>query len=318
MTDNFGRTINYLRISVTDRCNFRCIYCMPKCGVKQLPHAQILRYEEILHIVEIMAQLGIHRFRLTGGEPLVRPHLYQLVEKLKKIDGVETVALTTNGFLLHEQLDDLVSAGLDEINISLDAMSSNLFEKITCFPGIENVFKSIFRALSSPIKVKLNCVALGINDSELSSIAELARNNKLDVRFIELMPIGLGSCFSTRKENEIISLIRHITGPLIPDIQSDKEGPCKYYTADGFLGRIGFISPISHKFCHRCNRIRLTSDGFLKTCLQYNCGMDLKPFLNSEDDILKSAIIQAVQNKPACHNFGQFESDQRKMYQIGG
>ena len=321
MTDQFGRQIDYLRLSVTDRCDLRCVYCMTEEGIRTLQYTQILRYEEILRLARIFADLGVKKVRLTGGEPLVRKDLHLLVRGLKEIRGIEQVALTTNGMLLYDQLDTLVDAGLDLVNISIDALDSDVFDRITRRHGVERVRAAIEKALTYPrLRVKLNCVPIGINDSQLLPIALLAKDAPLSVRFIELMPIGPGAGMEGRTEEQVRQILEQSLGPLMPSSASQYGGPCRYYRVEGFRGELGFISAMSHKFCAGCNRIRLTADGFLKTCLQYNVGVQLHPLLCHSDDRLRKVISETVRNKPACHHFSNAVGgqDNRNMYQIGG
>lgn len=324
MIDGFGRNIDYIRISVTDRCDLRCVYCMPARGVRSLAHEDILRYEDILRLARIFSKLGIKKVRLTGGEPLARKNLSYLVAGLKDTDGIETVFLTTNGMLLSEQLLELVSAGLDGVNISLDAIDENVFQRITRRSGVDKVLDSIDAALSYPeLKVKINCVPTKLNESQLIPMtALLVRDNRLALRFIELMPIGLGKRYHGKSEGEVRSVLESEFAPMTSLAEDSGGGLCRYFALPGFNGKIGFISAISHKFCYSCNRVRLTSDGFLKTCLQYDRGVDLKALLCEDDKTIKIAIEEAILKKPACHHFidGTLENHEetRKMSQIGG
>lgn len=326
MKDRKNREIDYVRISVTDRCNLRCIYCMPEEGVPCIGHKEILTFEEIEHLCKIFVKLGIHKIKLTGGEPLVRKNCEVLVDKLHQIDGITSISLTTNGVLLKDQLKGLVEAGLSAVNISLDALNPNVYESITRRGRWEETMEGIYAALSYPsLRVKINCVPMaGFNEQELIKIAELARNHELHVRFIEMMPIGLGKKYHYMKEETVRQLLEKSLGDFIPSDASLGNGPARYYQVPGFCGKIGFISARTHKFCESCNRVRLTSDGFLKTCLQYNTGCDLKKLLRrgcSEAE-LETAIITALDEKPDCHRFEhkvQEETlEQRNMSDIGG
>lgn len=325
MTDRCDRVIDYLRVSVTDRCNLRCVYCMPRQGVRWLPHDDILSYEELVRLCRIFAGLGIGKIRLTGGEALVRKGVSGLVRELKAIPDIERVNLTTNGLLLAQQLDALVSAGLDGVNVSLDAVDEERFRSITRFGGAARVTEGIERALSCPqLSVKVNCVPLGANDDQLVKIAAMARDRALAVRFIELMPIGLGRSLTYHGEGEVRALLEEAFGPMTPYPFSLGNGPCRYFSLPGFVGKIGFISAMSHRFCHSCNRVRLTAQGFLKPCLQYRLGADLRALLRqgADDDELGAAIRQAVLSKPDGHRFlcdeGGPELEQHIMSQIGG
>ena len=328
MHDSCNRNIDYLRISVTDRCNLRCIYCMPEAGVDFLPHDRILSYEEILRICRQMAGLGLQKIKLTGGEPLVRRDLPRLVGRLKQIDGIRTVTLTTNGVLLESFLPELTAAGLDAVNISLDTLDPEEYRRITRFHELDRVLRGIDAALSgsSRLTVKLNCVPIRSADcrEQILRLTELARERLLHVRFIELMPIGLGEDQEGFSEPEIRNIIESHYGTLHPYYGKLGNGPSSYYELEGFRGKIGFISAISHKFCHQCNRVRLTSDGFLKSCLQYGEGTDLKQAMTegAADEQLQELIRTTVYHKPAAHQFGtQAERNNIEtniMSQIGG
>ncbi|NLF34391.1 MAG: GTP 3',8-cyclase MoaA [Clostridiales bacterium] len=322
MKDRCHREIDYLRVSVTDRCNLRCVYCMPEAGVPWLPHADLLSYEELLRLCRIFAGLGVKRVKLTGGEPLVRRGLPFLLASLKAIDGIEAVTLTTNGVLLAAQLPDLLAAGLDGVNISLDTLDPVQFASLTRGEGLDRVLAGLDAALAAPgLTVKLNCVPLGRNDDQLLPLALLARDRRLAVRFIELMPIGPGKGLEPRSEAQVRRLLEARLGPLLPREAPLGGGPCRYFSVPGFQGKLGFISAISHPFCSRCNRLRLTSTGFLKSCLQYESGVPLKPLLSGADGGIRAAILEAVSQKPSAHRFQAPEIDgeeTRTMSQIGG
>lgn len=317
MLDHQGRKIDYLRISVTDRCDLRCIYCMPAQGVAPLCHGDILSYEEIVRLARIFAGLGIRKIRLTGGEPLVRRGLDGLVRSLKDIDGVDSVVLTTNGVLLEKQLPALLDAGLDGVNISLDTVSEELFRKITRRSGVDAVLRSVDAACAAPgLSVKLNCVPTTLNQSGISALAEFAASRGVPLRFIELMPLGQGTEVRGLSEKQVMDIL----GPMTPREEMYPGDKCRYFTLESG-GTVGFISSLSHKFCSGCNRVRLTADGFLKTCLQYDTGADLRALLGESDDILRLAIEKAIENKPLGHHFGIQGGDgdeTRKMSQIGG
>ena len=320
MLDGFGRTIDYLRISVTDRCNLRCRYCMPEEGVEWLPHQQILRYEEILRLGRIFARLGIRRIRLTGGEPLVRQGLPELVAGLRAIAGIREVALTTNGTLLKEQLPALLEAGLTGVNISLDTLREDTFRTITRREGVQRTLDAVDACLAAGLPVKVNCVPVAPAE-ELVELAGLATDRPIPVRFIELMPIGLGKELRGRSEGELRTLLESAYGPLSPYSGRLGSGPSQYCSLPGFQGQIGFISALSHQFCQSCNRVRLTAAGFLKTCLQYDTGVWLRPLLSGPDEALEQAIADAIREKPACHQFAQgvvAGGERHIMSQIGG
>lgn len=325
MLDKLNRKIDYLRISVIDRCNLRCVYCMPEEGIESIPHHEILTYDEILRICEIVSELGIRKIKITGGEPLVRKDIVNLIRDIKNIDKIEQVTLTTNGILLHEMLDDLYDAGIDAINISLDTLNKDNFKKITRRDGLEKVLMSIDKAYDLGIRVKINCLAIrDFNLRELVEIASFAKDREIDVRFIELMPIGFGKKYTQIDNDEILSILESRFGTFEIVTEKRGNGPAKYYRNQNMKGCIGFISAISHEFCESCNRIRLTSSGFLKLCLHYNKGIDLKePIRNGiSDEDLKKLIHDTIWNKPISHKFGHASEEQdielKNMVQIGG
>ena len=323
MLDKLGRSIDYLRISVTDRCDLRCTYCMPAEGVPLMQHSEVLSYEEILRIVRLMAGLGVKKVRLTGGEPLVRRGLASLVSKLKEIEGIEKVVLTTNGILLSDYLPELTAAGLDGVNISIDALNENVFEQITRRSGVDKVLKSIDDALTYPqLKVKLNCVPTETNRSEIFPLVErFLQDGRLSLRFIELMPIGLGKDNVGISEESLREILQSKFGEIQPLKHEPLCGPCRYYKLGNLPGKVGFISAVSNCFCNSCNRVRLTSSGFLKTCLQYNLGVALHPLLSENDEVILAAIKQAIFEKPERHSFSEQSGaflEQAIMSQIGG
>lgn len=327
MIDQYGRNIEYLRVSVTDLCNFRCVYCMPETGVEQVPHSEILTFEEIVKICSICAKKGISRIKLTGGEPLVRRGISELVREIKQIKGIEQVTLTTNGVLLEQQIVELVQAGIDAINISLDTLDENQYKELTRWGKLEDALRGLHAALKYPeIHIKINCVALpGVNENQWTALAELAKEYPVDVRFIEMMPIGLGKRFPGSNQENVCNILEATFGK--PEFLSGKfgNGPAVYAAFPEFCGKIGFISALSHQFCDTCNRVRLTSEGFLKPCLQYNAGADLKSLLRkvASDSELEQAIETVVFGKPCSHQFASKEKDEeqleeRHMSRIGG
>ncbi len=326
MLDRCSRTIDYIRISVTDRCNLRCVYCMPEDGIQWVPHNAVLSYEEILRLCRIFARLGLSKIKLTGGEPLVRRGMDRLISDMKAIDGIRCVTLTTNGLLLSEQIEGLVQAGLDGVNISLDTLDPQQFKEITRRDGLDKVLAGLYAALSYPgLNVKLNCLPMGRNDEQLVPLAGLAKDAPLSVRFIEVMPIGLGKTLTHRSEEDVKAILEAAYGPMTPyEGKRLGNGPCHYFELPGFTGKVGFISAISHQFCDQCNRVRLTSEGFLKTCLQYEIGVDLKALMNEgfDDDYIAQAISETIFNKPSQHHFadtsGETALEQHVMSQIGG
>lgn len=325
MTDGIGRTIDYLRVSVTDKCNLRCQYCMPKEGVKRLPHDSLLSLEELYRVIAVMADLGVKKIRFTGGEPLVRKNLVKLIADVRKISGIEEIALTTNGILLGEKACVLKAAGVDRVNVSLDTCDEKTFERITGYDGYRQVREGILAARAAGMGVKINCVPCReLNGGEWEELALLAKTDGIDVRFIELMPVGCGKIFTGIPSDEVLNRLAKRFGEPKACDKKRGNGPAVYYEFDGFKGKIGLISPMSHKFCEACNRVRLTAEGQLKLCLHFNSGIDLKPLLreNMTDCELKDRIFEVVKQKPASHKFEQSvqeaQNDTRKMVQIGG
>ena len=322
MIDSFGRKIDYLRISVTDRCSLRCTYCMPADGVQWLPHTEILRYEELLRLVRIFVSLGITKFKLTGGEPLVRKGLADFIRSMRGIDGVQCVTLTTNGVDLKNQLPALLDAGVDGINLSLDTLDPVRFAERTRRDCLPQVLEGLDAALAAPdLNLKINCVSLAGAEDDWIALAALAKDRPLTVRFIELMPIGMGQGSAPCTEAEVSAALERVYGPLTPYDTPLGNGPAHYCSLPDFAGKIGFISAVSHQFCERCNRVRLTASGYLKTCLQYDVGAALAPLLSESDDVIRAAIEDAVSRKPVSHQFTNPSPEHREgriMSQIGG
>lgn len=325
MKDGKNRGIDYLRISVTDRCNFRCVYCMPEEGIQTICHEEVLTFEEILTICRSMAELGIKKVKLTGGEPLVRKGFCELVRGIHAIEGIEEITLTTNGLLLADQLDELIEAGITSINISLDTLDRERFKKVTRVDGLDKVLEAIHKTANSKLgRVKVNVLAAkGMNEDEWVQLAALTKDEPITVRFIELMPIGMGSHMQPIKKEEILKVLEKAYGRMQPYYGRIGNGPATYYEIEGFKGKIGFISAVSDCFCESCNRVRLTSSGFLKLCLHSKKGLDLKTMLRegkSEEEIRK-AIERAIIGKPDRHHFGDLNEEQledKMMSQIGG
>lgn len=317
-----GREIDYLRISVTDRCNLRCRYCMPAEGVRLLAHEEILSYEEILQICRLVTGLGVRKFKVTGGEPLVRKGICDFIAALKRLPRVERVTLTTNGVLLAKFMTKLLEAGIDGINLSLDTLDRKRYAEITRHDLLPAVWEGLEAAkVLDNFKLKINCVIMPSASEDWLQLAALAKDHPLAVRFIEHMPIGEEQTLNFIPEAEVKSILEKTYGPLILEGKILGAGPAVYYRLEGFQGRIGFISALSHKFCHRCNRLRLTSSGFLKTCLQYNTGVDLRPLLTRSPEKIAQAVAEAIANKPAEHFFDRSELPSREeatMSQIGG
>ena len=326
MFDSKGRNIHYLRLSVTDLCNLRCRYCMPD-GVDKLEREDILTYEEFLRLAALFARCGVDTVRVTGGEPLVRKGVEQLVKGLKAIPGIRKVTMTTNAVLLEQQLPALLEAGLDSVNISLDTLDPALFAKITARDAFAAVQAGIHAALESGIPVKLNCVPqVGVNEGELEALAALAQDKPLQVRFIEMMPIGYGAAMPCISGPELLARFRRRWPELAPlpgtACAALGDGPAVYYTVPGWKGDIGFIAAVHGKFCASCNRVRLTSQGFLRPCLASETGCDLKALLRSgaSDEELLTAIRTTIWEKPQEHHFElkQYIPATRGMYRIGG
>ncbi len=291
MIDSYGRSIDYLRISVTDRCNLRCQYCMPQGGVQSIPHQEILTLEELLRLCRLFASLGVRKIKVTGGEPLVRKQVASFIGHLKEIDGIEQVTLTSNGLALERCLPELQAAGLDGINISLDTIRREVFTFLTGTDGLPMVLSSLQKAIESGIPVKINCVPiLGMNEEDIVPIASFAQKGVKAVRFIELMPMGLACRFQGLPSSVVQELLKTAYGPLCPSQAKLGNGPAQYYKIAGFHGQIGFIDPMSHRFCQSCNRLRLTANGRLKLCLAHEAGADLKELLRdphySDEQIL--------------------------------
>ena len=322
MLDGFCRTIDYIRLSVTDRCNLRCRYCMPPEGIACLPMHEILSYEETIHLCRIFARLGIHKVKITGGEPFVRRNICHLIGEIKTIPGIDSVTVTTNGTLALQHLEELKSIGIDGINFSLDTLDHNIFRQITGTDALTDVLHAIDRAIALDIpNIKINCVPVKeLNIQDIPKIAAFAKGAPIHVRYIEMMPIGLGKNFQTVSETDIRQLLESAYGPLQPVEGSFGNGPAHYSHIAGFKGHIGFISAMSHMFCEQCNRIRLTADGQMKTCLFYENGIDLKGLLRNHcsDEEIAHHINLALKDKPKDHDLDSLSPEHRGMSQIGG
>lgn len=320
MKDFYGREIEYIRISITDRCNIRCTYCMPD-GINCVPMSEILTFEEITDICRAAAELGIKYVRLTGGEPLVRLGCEKLIKMIKNINGIEKVSITTNGILLDSKINELIDAGLDGVNISLDTLDSEKFRDITGFYGLEKVLSAIDNAYNNGLNVKINTVVMECNINEAERIALLAKDRNIAVRFIEMMPIGEGIKFSAVNCDNVIAMLQKNYPHISIYDKRLGSGPAVYYDIPGFKGKLGFINAVHGKFCDSCNRVRLTSTGFLKTCLCYNAGVDLRDILRCRNKAgLKDEIEKAVFNKPKEHCFDKISeiTEENKMNKIGG
>ncbi len=307
LNDRFNRRLNYLRISITDRCNLRCRYCVPRNLIPTLMHEDILRYEEILRVVRTGVLLGINKVRVTGGEPLVRKGVYTFLDELCKIEGLEDVSLTTNGVLLKENIQRIKSAGIRRLNISLDSLNRDKFYKITGHDYFDQVYEGIFSALEAGMNpVKINIVALnGFNDDEIADFAELSIAYPFHIRFIEHMPIGTADIkIDTPLLAPEIKKILGKKGKLFPVEHQKNDGPADRFKFQNAKGEIGLISALSHHFCNSCNRLRLTANGQLRSCLLSDQQEELKGLLRSggSDEDIADLFIKAVKNKPSGHH----------------
>jgi cyclic pyranopterin phosphate synthase len=322
MKDRFNRKINYLRISVTDHCNLRCGYCMQDGESWFLNRKDILSFEEIETFCTVFAKAGLKKIKLTGGEPLVRKDIEVLAERLKKIPGIESVTLTTNGILLKEKLADLYKAGIDGINISLDTLDEEKYRRLTGTDGLRAVLEAIDACCMFGILTKINCVAMkDFNCGEIIEIAGLAKDLPLDVRFIEIMPFLEGKNYQVLTENEMLKELEKKYGKFTEVRKRRGNGPAKYYEREDFKGCIGFISPVSHEFCGECNRVRLSADGKLKFCLAHSANIDIKRILRSgayEEEVLLGALRKGMKRKPERHDFYSAGKVHKDMWKIGG
>jgi len=319
MKDTFSRAIRYLRVAITDRCNLKCVYCRPE-EIPFIPHDDILRYEEILRVCGIAAGLGVKVIRVTGGEPLMRKGCTDFVKTLKGIPDIERVTLTTNGVLLENQLNALRAAGLDGLNVSLDTLLPNRYRDLTGFDEFERVWAAVNRSVALGIPTKLNFVPIrGVNQDELLQIANLARELPIDIRFIELMPSGENGGLEGISTPEILALLKAEFCDLEEDQAQRGFGPARYFRSRDMMGSVGLIGALSDNFCDTCNRLRLTSEGFLKVCLHHNAGIDLRAMLRggADDAAIASAIEEGVRQKPERH-FLEEETNLRFMSRIGG
>lgn len=338
MVDNYCRKIDYLRVSITDKCNLRCKYCMPG-DIESLPMSEILTYEEIVLAAKAAVSLGISRIKITGGEPLVRRGCCNLVRMLKGISGIEEVTMTTNGVLLEDYSGELSDAGIDGINISIDTLDRAGYESITGADMLDRVIRGLDKAYSLGIRVKINAVSVDRsvpgntgcrgNDALLKDafeLIELSRDRNIDVRFIELMPIGSGKDYKAISHDILIPAIINRYPGIEKDNLRHGNGPSVYYHIPGYEGSVGFISAIHGIFCDTCNRIRLTSLGYLKSCLCYDTGVDIKKIIrsdlpdNEKYEALRQAVKEAVLCKPKSHSFSKEEriSEKHAMSMIGG
>lgn len=322
MLDAFGREIRYLRLSITDRCNLRCRYCMPDEGVPPTAHDDLLRYKELLRIAAAAVSLGIDRFKVTGGEPLVRHGCAEFIRHLKALPGVRQVTLTTNGLLLPPLLDELCAAGLDGVNISLDTLDNAQYQQLTRRAHTADEVLDAVRLCAARLPTKVNAVLLPETADQLIPLAELAQTLPVDVRFIERMPLGAVQTGQAATAAAALDRLRARWPQLKPVNEPRGNGPARYFRAPELKGCLGLIDAVSHGFCDRCNRLRLTSTGLLKPCLCYEQGVELRPLLRggADDAALQSAIRAAILQKPAAHCFSQQEhiTEHKSMNQIGG
>lgn len=318
MKDKAGREIDYMRISITDRCNLRCKYCMPG-DIETTDMANLLTYEEIAKVTETAASLGIRHIRLTGGEPLVRRGCVDLVKKIKNISGIDTVGMTTNGVLLAEHARVLKEAGLDSVNVSLDTLDETEFQRLTGRDELKAVLAGIGAAQEVEIPVKINTVHY--KNLDLRAVLAYADERQIPVRFIEMMPIGYGAAYTGKSNEELFRQIEDCYGSA-SEAGKHGAGPAVYYHFPGLNIEVGFISAIHHKFCESCNRIRLTSEGYLKLCLCYEKGVDLRAVLRDPEkgQALQEVMKKAILEKPVEHCFEQISemTEHKAMVRIGG
>ena len=324
--DTHGRKIDYIRLSLTDRCNFRCVYCMPPEGEAHIPHKELLSYEELLRFCSIAAKIGISRYKITGGEPFCRKDAIHFIRNLKKLSGVEQVTITTNGAYLADHVDELAAIGVDGVNVSFDSLSQEHFNTITRSKiKVADIKDAMAAVRAKGIRVKMNAVPLrAYNEDDLPVLTRFALEHGYHIRFIELMPVGSGRIYEGIAQEEIREMIAREFGPLSPLGRVIGNGPAECYSVEGHLGSVGFISAMSKKFCHSCNRIRFTSLGYLKTCLHHNIGVDLKPLLREKASVatIESSIRDAVSKKPKAHEFSRtpLEGDNQSFFMnsVGG
>lgn len=324
MRDKLNRNIDYLRLSITDRCNLRCKYCMGDKDIVFLPKDELLSVEEIGRVTKIFSDLGIKKIRITGGEPLVRRNFRDIVETINNIEDIEEINITTNGIRLSEELEFLKDKKIHSLNISLDTLKKDLFKEITGGGDLDKVLLSLHRAIELKFKrIKLNVVLVrGKNDNEIMDFVNLTEKYPIDIRFIELMPIGLGKEYVPISNDEVKDIILK-EKKLTPFDERIGFGPATYYKTEKGIGCVGFITPISHNFCEKCNRVRVTPEGFLKLCLHWNDGLNLKELLRTgvSDEVIKEKIQLAIDSKPDRHKMEKKDDenfDKRYMNEIGG
>lgn len=321
-TDQYGRTIDYMRVSIIDRCNLRCRYCIPE-DIQWLPPKEILTLEEIARICRQAAAIGIRKIKITGGEPLVRKGCMDLIHMIKSIPGVQQVTLTTNGTLLPQYAKRLYEEGLDAVNVSLDTLDREKYAKITGFDALPETLQGISQIEKYQIPLKINSVLQqSVNDEDWRDLIQLAKDRNINVRFIEMMPIGHGKQFKSVSNKELLEKIRSEYGSIEKVHKKLGNGPAAYWHIPGFRGEIGFISAIHGKFCQSCNRIRLTSTGQLKPCLCYEDHISLKDAVrNGSPEDVQKLLLAAIAQKPEGHCFTQNReqiTEKKEMAQIGG
>ncbi|RLS79717.1 MAG: GTP 3',8-cyclase MoaA [Planctomycetota bacterium] len=326
LVDGFGRIHTDLRISVTDRCNLRCTYCMPLEAIFK-PREELLAFEEIARVAAVAAGLGVRSIRLTGGEPLLRRDLPELVRQLRRVDGIEELSLTTNGLLLAEQAADLRHAGLARLNVSLDALRADVFERIARRQGLDRVLAGLAAARQAGFEaIRINAVSIrGLTEEEIVPLAAFCRREGFHLRFIEFMPLDAEASWSAAQVlsgAEVRRILERDVGPLLPERQIDPGQPAvDYRWADG-AGRVGFIDPVTSPFCDRCDRLRLTADGQFRNCLFSTTEWDVRAVLRGGggDDEVATLLADCVAAKRAAHGIDTpgFERPARAMFQIGG
>ncbi len=328
LIDSYGRVAKKLRISVTDKCNMRCGYCMPKDNTKWFDTNEVLSFEEIIRLSSIFANLGVEKIRITGGEPLVRPSIEDLIRSIAKINDIRSIGLTTNGLLFLEKVKALKSSGLDSVNISLDSFKENRFKMMTGVNGLDKVISSIQKAKDVGLYVKINTVVVrGWNDDEVVEFANFARRTGITVRFIEFMPLdgtGIWRSDLVFSKREMIEKIETDIGKVIPASEQEMSTPAKHYSFSDGMGTVGFIPSVTEPFCSQCDRIRLTSDGRFLTCLFENPGYDIKSFLRkgTSDEELSHCLIQCMNMKQegiaSLIRINGLKSKLNLMHTIGG
>jgi cyclic pyranopterin phosphate synthase len=323
MVDQFGRLIDYARVSVTARCNLRCVYCMPEKGEETGAEPT---FEQLMRVCAALAALGIRKIRITGGEPLMREDIADILRAVNRMAGIENVSLTTNGLLLPRLMEELSPGELDGLNINLNSHDSATYRAITRTGSLKDALAGLHAALDKGFpNIKINCVAIAeLNAGDLEGVAQLARERDIAVRFIEVMPVGLGKQYTPLPQGQIAARLAECFGPLTPCPGSFGNGPAVYYSLPGFKGKIGFISALSHRFCEHCNRVRVTSGGYLKTCLHFRSGLDLRPLHETDvpEEEFARRMERAILEKPLGHRFygatGEYEEEAGIMSRIGG